>query len=137
MSWLGEKGQVSTEYLVITAFLLAVIGIIFSYALVTLSENAKLSRVDDAVDTLANAANQVSALGPGNTVYVNVDVPNDIYSASASNYEIKYVVTVIGGHSDVWERTKNPITPTTLPTTAGLYVIKVEMADENVVFTQV
>ncbi len=137
MSRLGEKGQVSTEYLVMTAFLLTVIAIIFAYALVTLSENVKVSRADAAVNTLASAANQVSGLGAGNTVYVNIDVPNDIYSGSASGYEIKYVVRVIGGYTDVWERTKNSIAYTALPTTSGLYVIKVEMVGGNVVFTQV
>lgn len=137
MKMCGKGGQVSTEYLVITAFLLVIVGIIFSYSLVILNENAKLSMADDAVKTLANAADHVSSFGPGNTVYVNIYVPNDIYSASAFSNEIEYVVTVVGGHNTASKRTKNPITPTTLPTTPGLYVIKVEMMDENVTLTHV
>lgn len=133
----GTKGQISVEYLTVTAFLLAVVGILFGYSLITLSDNSKLASADAAVKTLANAANSVGSLGSGNAVYVNIDVPNDVQSGSASGYEIKYVVGTMGGGSEASQRVNNSITPASLPLTAGLYVIKVEMADGNILLTQV
>ena len=134
---LDEGGQISTEYLVIMAFLLIVIGILFAYSLLILNETTKLSMASDAAATLAKTADQVSALGPGTKIHVNANFPTGIAEASISGKLITIKVNVVGGITEVWEYSKADITPTSLPTEAGNYLFRVEMVDGNITITQI
>lgn len=71
----GKKGQVSTEYLLITGFILVAVTIIFSYSYISNNENIKVSQANTALDRMVNAADLVYALGPENTQFVEIELP--------------------------------------------------------------
>ena len=58
-----NKGQAGTEYLMIASFLIIVIGIAFLYTSTTLSNSVDDSKARTATNNIANAINQVYALG--------------------------------------------------------------------------
>jgi len=74
----GRKAQVATEYLIITAFILVIVTMIFTYSYVTNNENIKVSQANNALDKLINKADLVYALGPDNNKFVEVTFPRGI-----------------------------------------------------------
>ncbi|MDO8538147.1 MAG: hypothetical protein Q7S21_04635 [archaeon] len=135
-----QKGQVGIEYLTITAFLLLVAIILFVFGFVTFSETAKRNKADNAVKSLASAANQVYALGPGNIVFVETDFPEGIQSGSTFGQTIQLKLSSVSGTNDVFERTNTKLSIVNLPTLQGKHYFKIEMTntppDYNVLITE-
>ena len=71
----GKKGQVATEYLLITGFSLVFVTLIFSYSYISNNENIKVSLANTALDKMVNAAGFVYALGPDNNQFVEIEFP--------------------------------------------------------------
>lgn len=128
-----EMAQVAFEYLLITGFALIVIITIFGYSFFTLVDSARLSTALDSARSLVVAADQVSALGPGNSVVVRVSLPDNVESAQASNHFVHFRLKQLGGLADVVDYSLANITPLALPNGFGQYNVKVEVVDENVV----
>ena len=83
-----KKAQASTEYLLITGFILVAVTLIFSYAYISNNQNIKISQTSTALDKMVNAADIVYALGPGNIQYVEVTFPQgieEIYDITVCN----------------------------------------------------
>lgn len=76
----GRKAQVATEYLLITAFVLIAVTIIFTYSYVTNTQSIKVEQASLALDKLTNKADLVYALGPDNNQFVDVTLPRDVIS---------------------------------------------------------
>lgn len=74
----GKKGQVATEYIVLTGFILIIVTLGFTYSFVTNTQNIKVSQANTALDKMANAADLVYALGPDNVKYIEIVLPRDI-----------------------------------------------------------
>jgi hypothetical protein len=72
---LGKRGQVATEYLLITGFILAAVTLIFSYSYISNNQNIKVSQANTALDRLVNAADLVYALGYDNNQFVEIEFP--------------------------------------------------------------
>lgn len=130
---MDKKGQAAFEYLILTAFILFIIVIIFGYSFFVLVENSKVKVALSSARTLAVAADQVSMLGPGNSVIVKVELPDNVSSAEASAKHIAFRLAQLAGTTDVVEYSVADITPVTLPSGFGTYRIKVEAVDQNVV----
>jgi len=75
---IGKKGQVSTEYMVVTGFILAVVTVIFAYSYVSNSETIKVNQASNALDRMVNKADLVYALGPDNNHFVFVTFPEGV-----------------------------------------------------------
>ncbi|MFA4855884.1 MAG: hypothetical protein WC634_04860 [archaeon] len=71
----GKKGQVATEYLIITGFSLVMVTLIFSYSYISNNENIRVSQANTALDRMVNAADLVYALGPDNNQFVEIEFP--------------------------------------------------------------
>ncbi len=132
---MGKKGQVALEYLILTAFVLIIIIIIFAYSFVVLMENSKIEVALSSVRKLASAADQVSALGPENTVIVRIELPDNASGFQVGESSVSMRLTQLAGITDVVEYSSASITPASLPSTFGSYSIKVEVVDANVVFS--
>jgi len=125
----GHKGQVGIEYLTITAFLLVIAIILFVFGFVLFNETAKRSKADNAVKALASAANQVYALGPGNIVFVEVELPEGIVFGRTFGKTIEFTLSSFSGNASVFERTNTNLSLVFLPTRQGKHFFRVEMTN--------
>lgn len=133
-----EKAQVAVEYMVIVTFLLFMVGIAAAYAMFTYYENVKINDMRNVIYSLQKASNQVYSLGPGNSIFVEINLPSGTDAASiAVNKEIFYRMELYGGLSDFVLETKGNITEFALPIAAGPHTIEVKAVDANIVFTEV
>lgn len=134
---MDKRGQVAFEYLILTAFLLIVAIILFAYSFFVLIENSKTSVALSSVRSLAAAADQVSVLGAGNSVIVRISVPDNVESITSLGSSINFRLNQLSGQVDVTEYSISDITPASLPNALGVYDVKVEVVDENVVLSVV
>lgn len=81
---MNSRGQSAVEYLIITSFLLVITGIIFAYSLFIYTDSVSSSTANNAVNSIVNTVDQVYALGPGSTLFVEINIPQNI-----SNLELK------------------------------------------------
>lgn len=130
-----QKAQVSVEYLTIVSVLLIVIGVFFGYSMFTYNQSSQNYSIKTAVDSLAQAANQVHALGPGNVRIVKLTLPEGIDSVSVTQRTIVYELQSQGGINQAWAITNADLNGS-LPTTSGLHIIKVEAINGTVQFTE-
>ena len=129
-------GQVATEYLILIGILLTALGIMAGYALTTYYETMRIHQATNAVETLASAADQVYALGQGNSTTVPISLPAGITESHVVGNEIYVVLEAFGTTGDIVAETKGPVSGT-LPTAEGTYRISVAVVDENVVLSEV
>lgn len=121
-----ERGQVSIEYVVIMGFLLLLIIPLTAYSFIEVKRSTQMNNAEDTVNTLANAADEVYALGPGSKKYVQITIPGGVTQSSVSNREVQFKMTIFGGTSDVFAPTKAELEGA-IPTTSGPHRIYVEM----------
>lgn len=128
----SNRGQVGFEYLIFTAFLLLVAVILFSYAFITYSQTVQVVQAQAAVDALSSAVDFVYAKGPGNSVLVEIKLPQGL---SSFRVDQNYVIATLdhsGGTSNIFVFTKPHISPTNLYFEEGYYTLQVTMNDVNV-----
>jgi len=117
-----EKAQAGTEYLMIAAFLIIIIGIAFLYTSTTLSNSVDDSKARTATNNIANAINQVYALGPGSKISVTVELPSGVQSQIVENQLVGYITTVNGQPAYYYADTKANLKGS-LPLTQGVHEI--------------
>lgn len=127
-----RKSQASVEYLMIIGLVLIVVIPLFYYAFSQSNINVKINQADDAVNTLAKAADTVYALGPGSKKYVWITIPNGGVGSAVTNNTIMLQLSVFGGISDFHTSTK-PNLIGAFPYQAGNYKIPVEALDSGFV----
>lgn len=158
----AQKAQVSTEYLLITGFILVIVTIIFTYSFVSSNQNIKASQASNALDRMANAADLVYALGPENTKYIEVAFPRDTialrdiaicengdnehaglgetacYGTGQNGVKagaIEMQVNMVGGIAAISRSTKAEVeldVTESIPATEGFYRIKVYWCGEKI-----
>ena len=70
-----KRAQAAVEYLLVTAFVLVVVAIIFAFAFTGYDQSVKISKTNSALATIARAADEVYLLGEGNTRFFDVSFP--------------------------------------------------------------
>ncbi len=154
----GNKGQVATEYILLTGFILIIVTLIFTYSFVTNTQNIKISQANTAIDKLANAADLVYALGPDNVKIVQVVFPKDIITLEDlavcvngdQDYDIdcsakggirvgaiEMQVSMLGTSTNIRRPIKSEIeidfpVGESIPITAGVHRVKVYWCDSNI-----
>ena len=73
-----KKAQVSLEYIILTAFILIIVTIIFGLALLYYDANVKTVQVSNSIDSLVKTADLVYAKGYGTTLYTTVSWPDGV-----------------------------------------------------------
>src|SRR3989338_1996291 len=78
-----QKAQSSVEYLMITAFMLVIIVVIFALSLITTDQNIKTRQTSESLERLMQTADLVYAMGQGNIIFTEVFWPNEVSEISA------------------------------------------------------
>jgi len=123
------KGQVAIEYIILIGILLFITIPIFYYTLNQSKESTRISQAYDAVNAIANTADSVYALGPGNKRYIWVSMPSGVDSAEVENNEVVISLDVLGSSSDFVGLTNANLTAGSLSTEEGSYRLEIEMLD--------
>jgi len=71
----GKRAQIASEYLMLTAFILAAVSIIFVFSFLNYSQNIKVAQANEALSKIASAIDDVYMRGEGNTRFVFVAFP--------------------------------------------------------------
>ncbi len=127
-----KRGQASVEYLAIIGIVLVVTIPLFFYSFQKSSENIKINQADDAVNTVARAADSVYALGPGAKRFVWVTIPQGTTGSSINNNSVQLQITIFGGISDIHASSRANLIGV-MPYEAGVYKIPVESLDSGYV----
>jgi len=122
------KAQVSTEYLVIIGVILVVLIPLFYYAIHEANDNIRINEAGDVVNTLAQKADTVYALGKGTRDYAWVTIPTGIKNTIVSNTTLQLSFSSLG---DVTAYTRVNVSGN-IPSTPGTYRIVIEALDNTV-----
>ena len=126
----GRRGQVSIEYLGITAFFLVAAAVFFSYSLLSFGDNKNIALADDSVSKIANNANFVSSLGNGSKVYFDVELPDGTQSIATSG---KIVRVLYSGGRISYAYSKTGFSESSVQASAGRRRLSAAFIDGNVV----
>ncbi len=129
------KGQISIEYLTLTAIVLLIVGVMFVFAITTVNENARLNSAYYATRELANAADEVSTRN-GSTIVVEIELPSDVTSFSTFGTDITIEMTSLLNSFQVFDSSKASLQPTNFSTSEGTHFIAVNSTDSNITFTE-
>ncbi|MCX6798476.1 MAG: hypothetical protein NTW59_00030 [Candidatus Diapherotrites archaeon] len=80
-----HRGQIATEYLIVTGFILALVTVIFGYSYVNYDQNIKINQANAVLDMLVNKADYVYALGPDNNQFAEVLIPSNVSTVRVTN----------------------------------------------------
>jgi len=72
---MGKRGQMATEYMILTGFILVSVAIIFVFSFLNYSQNIKVAQANEALSKMASAVDDVYTRGEGNTRFVYVSFP--------------------------------------------------------------
>ncbi|MFH1545645.1 MAG: hypothetical protein ABIE23_06200 [archaeon] len=126
------NGQVSLEYLMVVGFFLVVIGVVFIYSYSSSSDTFTLDKIDNSLSAIKNGVNQVYALGPGNQIKVDIDLPYNILDHELTGRSIAFVLQRAGGTTDIVAYTDAEVVGE-LPITAGRHTVVIKMLESGVV----
>ncbi len=126
------RAQISLEYVFLVGAVLLVTIPLFFYGISEATNKIRVNQADDAVSTLANAADTVYSLGPGSRKYVWISIPSGVRSTDVNNSEIAISLGIFGGASDLHRSTKAVIVGS-VPKSKGTYRIAVEALDAGIV----
>ena len=105
---------------------------LFYYAITESSNNIRLNQAEDAVNTIAKAADSVYSLGPGTKKYVNVIIPGGVEQSFIDGNAIKLKVSIFGNVADIYARSKASLIGTA-PLVRGSHRISVEALESGYV----
>jgi len=77
-----EKGQIATEYMILTAFILVSVAIIFTFSFVNYTQNIKIGQANEVIAKIANGVDDVYTRGEGNTRFIDVFFPDSLEKIS-------------------------------------------------------
>ena len=134
---MSTKGQVSIEYLVITAFLLAIVGIFFGFALFMFNESAAIAKADNSVTKIADNANWVASLGDGSKVFFELEVPENTNFFRVQGKSALINLALSAGNNDISPYSKSDLTPASFSTSSGRKTFSAVFLDGNVVVSEI
>ncbi|MFH1391223.1 MAG: hypothetical protein ABIH20_02835 [Candidatus Diapherotrites archaeon] len=130
----SHRGQVALEYLVITGFLLLIVGILAGFAFFSFNQNSQIVKAVKSVSEITNTADMVASFGEGSTIIFKVDIPYEVQYFSLAG---KSATVAFNDNTQIFDYTKVNLTPITLPTQSGRIKLSASFVDGNVVVTQV
>jgi hypothetical protein len=127
----ARKSQAGLEYILIFAFLLAILTPIFIYAISISSISMRTTQSRTAVQTIATAANNLYKLGGGKTT-IAVNIPSGVESYLVENKTIKLRLRIGDDYGDAFAVTDANVTGQ-IPITEGVHNIPVEMLSDGTI----
>ena len=129
---MGRKGQSSIEYVIIVGLILVALIPLFIYSINKVNSEIKINQADDAVTSVANAANIVYSLGPGTKRFVQITIPSGVVSSLVNGTIVQLLLHIYGSTSDFYATTIVPVSGT-LPTEKGTYTMALESLEDGTV----
>ena len=99
------KGQVSLEYIILIGLILIVLTPLFYYGLTKSNESIKYNQAEEAVKTIAGAANNVYSSGLGGKKIVKITIPSGT-SFGVSENALILNLSIFGGNTEFIELAK-------------------------------
>ncbi|MBI4043979.1 MAG: hypothetical protein HY393_04205 [Candidatus Diapherotrites archaeon] len=134
---MNAKGQIGFEYLVLTGFLLLIIALVFAYSFVSYSQAIQSQKAEASLNAIVGASDYVYGRGNGNTLLVDIEVPEGVSSFQVLDNIVSMRVSGAFGSSDYLRTSKAAFVPASLSTSSGPRTLKVEAVDANVRVTGV
>ncbi|MFH1587212.1 MAG: hypothetical protein ABID38_05110 [Candidatus Diapherotrites archaeon] len=131
------KAQASMEYLIIIAFLLLAVGLLFVLSLIMFDDSSRFSAAQIAISKLKNAADEVDGLGEGNTRIVEIVLPKGVTAGRGLENVIEFTIGISGTTTSAKEFPNAKVTYVSLPISEGIHFIRVESIDGNVLLSEV
>ena len=126
------RAQVSVEYLMVIGVALVIVLPLFYYAISESTNNIKLNQAEDAVNTIAKAADSVYSLGPGTKKYVDIVIPGGVEQSAIDGNAIKLKVSLFGSVADIYSKSKANLIGG-VPLVSGPHRISIEALDSGYV----
>ena len=113
-----RRGQVAIEYMMIVGLVLLVLIPVAYYSLKEIQTSTIQNSAEDAVRTLAIAADEVYALGPGSRKLVEVNVPEGVVQVEIGcpgtcqeieERKIMLTISIYGNEADIFARAKSQV----------------------------
>ncbi|MFH1225249.1 MAG: hypothetical protein V1676_05595 [Candidatus Diapherotrites archaeon] len=134
----GRKGQVAIEYILMSAFLLLVVGVLFVHSYTQYDRTMKIEMTQHAVDSLGEAADQAYALGTGSVLFVDMDLPYGIEGYTVTQKNITLKLNLIGVQDTVFTRTVADLNMfSAIPTSPTRHRMRVSMGATNITLQEV
>jgi len=127
-----KRGQAAFEYMILVGALLVILIPLFNYVGYYSTQNVKVEKLEDAVQTLGKTADSLYALGPGNKDYTWIELPGGLVETKVDGNEILVTAFLFGENSDFYYTTIGPVNGS-LPDEKGSYKIKLEVLDNGIV----
>lgn len=128
----NKTSQVSIEYLMVAGVILVVMIPIFYYSVSESSSQIRMNQAEDAVNSLAKAADSVYALGPGSREYVTITIPSGVTGSYINGSEIALMMQTGGANADILVNAQATMIGN-IPLDIGTHQVPVEMLDSGVV----
>ena len=116
------KAQSAFDYMMIAAFSLAMIIPVFYYAVTYSTDSITSAQAQDAVNTIAKAADNTYSLGEGSLSRVQVNIPTGVTNITIGLNRIFFRVRTTSGLSDIVAATKAPVSGA-LSNSSGSYFV--------------
>jgi hypothetical protein len=126
-----SKAQSGVEYIIIVAFLLAVITPIFLFAMDSSTTSVRTSRSREAVEKVAIAADNICSMGGGKTT-ANVYIPYGVEYYAVEEKTIKLGIIIGDTTGEVFARTMCNVTGD-MPMDEGYAMVPVSMLSNGTV----
>ncbi len=131
-----NKGQISVEYVSLTAIVMLIVGIMFVFAIITVNENERFNTTYYSLRELVNAADEVSTRN-GSIIVVEAELPSGVTNFYTIGSQVIIEMTSLVSTYEVYDISKAELEPTSFSTEEGFHFIAVESTDSNVTFTEI
>ncbi len=126
------RAQLNFEYLILTGILLAILIPLIYTSLSTVQQSYKATRVNDILSQVAEKANDLYQLGPGNKDELTLIMPSGITGAVVSGNEIS-LTTRYGNTNETVRKYTQPILVGSLETIQGEYTVPIKALNQSLV----
>ena len=123
----ASSGQVSIEYMIIIGFVTVItIPLIIIYHSFIQESNDEITstQVSQIAKKIVDAAESVYYMGEPSQTSLRVNIPDNVITANASNYEVLFQIKTKSGVVDIIQSSSVNITGS-LPTNRSTYIITV------------
>ena len=123
----ASSGQVSIEYMIIIGFVTVItIPLIIIYHSFIQESNDEITstQVSQIAKKIVDAAESVYYMGEPSQTSLRVNIPDNVITANASNYEVLFQIKTKSGVIDIIQSSSVNITGS-LPTNRSTYMITV------------
>jgi uncharacterized protein (UPF0333 family) len=125
---MSRKAQVSIEYLIIIAVILAALS---PFVYKEINKQVTKSRVNDAnkaINDISTSADTLYSLGPGNQKYIYLDIPEGVTDVDIYKRELTITIDTPEGIKEIMLTTKGYVTGV-IPMTSGMHKVQMRVLE--------